>query len=310
MRKRAAVVVTVLLVGFAALAQDSTPPAAPGDQEARKARLAERDRLAERAGALEKAGEVEDAVQTLEAVLAIEREVFGEVHEHVAGTLGRIARLEKSRGRFTAARTAQDKVLAIRTQLLGASHWQVTDARLELEDLRRWEGLTAEQRARLREAKELNRAVFQLWRNGAYRKAVPKAKRALAIRREVLGSHRLTAESCFNLGAQYAVLGAHDRAEPLFHQAREIYRLRREPEQPRFPLQLRGRIRAGGAALPAGAGDLQEGAGRAAPQLRPEPEQPRRALPVHGRVRAGGAALSGRSGKRRWARSTRTTPGA
>ncbi|MHC4579752.1 MAG: tetratricopeptide repeat protein, partial [Planctomycetota bacterium] len=173
-------------------------------------------------------------MQTLEAVLAIEREVFGEVHEHVAGTLGRIARLEKSRGRFTAARTAQDKVLAIRTQLLGASHWQVTDARLELEDLRRWEGLTAEQRARLREAKELNRAVFQLWRNGAYRKAVPKAKRALAIRREVLGSHRLTAESCFNLGAQYAVLGAHDRAEPLFHQAREIYRKALGEEHPDY----------------------------------------------------------------------------
>ncbi|MHC4579797.1 MAG: tetratricopeptide repeat protein [Planctomycetota bacterium] len=230
--------VTVLIVGFAARAQDSTP-GARGDQEARKARLAERDRFSKQARALQKAGKIEEAVQVLQAVLAIEREVFGDVHEEVAGTLSWIAGLEKSRGGFAAARAAQKRVLAIRTQLLGAGHWKVTDARLELEDLRRWESLSAAQQARLREAVELTRAVVRLWRKGAYREAVPKAERALAIRREILGEeHPDYASRLNNLAALYKSMGEYAQAEPLLRQAREIWKKALGEEHPDYARSL------------------------------------------------------------------------
>jgi tetratricopeptide (TPR) repeat protein len=115
MMQRLAGLIVVLVSGFAAVAQDS---AASKDQ-AREARLAEVGRLAQQAETLQQAGRLAEAVGILEAVLAIEREVFGQIHDDVADTLSWIASLEKSRNNLTTARDALDKALAIRKQLHG-----------------------------------------------------------------------------------------------------------------------------------------------------------------------------------------------
>ncbi|MGA2621679.1 MAG: tetratricopeptide repeat protein [Thermoguttaceae bacterium] len=83
--------------------------------------------------------------------------------------------------------------------------------------------MTPEQEQRLREAAELNRRVYVLWRAGRSREALPLAHEALKIRQQILGlEHNDTAASLMNLGAQYHALGEPAKAEPLYRQALEI----------------------------------------------------------------------------------------
>ena len=61
--------------------------------------------------------------------------------------------------------------------------------------------LTPEQEERLREAEQLNRQVYDLWKAGRSREALPLAQEALTIRQQILGlEHKDTAQSLFNLG--------------------------------------------------------------------------------------------------------------
>ncbi len=88
------------------------------------------------------------------------------------------------------------------------------------------ETLPAEKKEQLRYAAELNHRVSGLWKAGRSREALPLAQEALDIRRRILGTvHEDTAESFFNLGAQYEALGEYAKAEPLYLQAIEIQRI-------------------------------------------------------------------------------------
>ncbi|MGO9108623.1 MAG: protein kinase domain-containing protein, partial [Thermoguttaceae bacterium] len=83
--------------------------------------------------------------------------------------------------------------------------------------------LTPEQQERLREALDLNGGVVQLYTAGRWREALPLAQKALRIRQQILGlEHKDTAQSLYNLGAQYHALGEYAKAEPLVRQASEI----------------------------------------------------------------------------------------
>jgi hypothetical protein len=88
--------------------------------------------------------------------LAIDREVYGDTHEVVAGSLHVLARIHEARATFAPARKAREEVLAIRTRLDGAKHWRVTDARLDLEDLDLCARLGVEERQQLVRATALN----------------------------------------------------------------------------------------------------------------------------------------------------------
>src|SRR5262249_48952974 len=143
------------------------PPAAKRTQkltdEQQKALLAERDAHEKRALELDKKGQPAEAIAAAEKMLAIERRVFGDVHAEVAGALEWIAERRERREEFDAAERMRGEVLTIRETLLGKAHWQVTDARLALENVTAQRKLTPQQRAQLTLVVKKNAEVVRLY---------------------------------------------------------------------------------------------------------------------------------------------------
>src|ERR1700693_1768097 len=74
--------------GQGALLSQPAPGGAPKPlTPEQRARLKERDRYGAETRKLDAEGKVEEAIAAIEKVLAIEREVFGDAHDEVAGSL-------------------------------------------------------------------------------------------------------------------------------------------------------------------------------------------------------------------------------
>ena len=85
--------------------------------------------------------------------------------------------------------------------------------------------LTAEQKNKLMEAKNLHQKVKELYSKGKYAEATPLALESLKIRREVLGDkHPDTAMSINYLAGVYYQQAQYAKAEPLFLENVKIYR--------------------------------------------------------------------------------------
>jgi CHAT domain-containing protein/Tfp pilus assembly protein PilF len=212
------------LVSGAAGAEAPESKPAPLTKEQQE-KLRERDRFSKEAVKLRTQGKLTEALAATAKVLAIEREVLGNVHQQVAGSVQFLAELHEAREDFPAARKARQEVLAIKIKLLGAQHWQVTDARIALEDVERLARMEPTDRRRLEEAEQLNRQVVRLYQHGKAREAVPLAQKALGLRKQVLGErHPDYVTSLNNLALLYWSQGEYPKAEPLYIQAREIIR--------------------------------------------------------------------------------------
>jgi tetratricopeptide (TPR) repeat protein len=216
----------VLLVGLSAAAglrgQEPARPPQPLTEK-QKERLKERDRLRPEANRLRQENKWAEAIPVVEKILAIDREVFGDVHESVAEGMRTLAWLHEKREDFGAARMARKEVLAIGTKLYGEKDWRVTDARLDLEHTERLVGLDPAKRRELRQAEEKNSASHKLEQQGRYREALPLAQEVLLKLRRILGeSHPDYAKSLNHLAALYAAMGAYGKALPLLEQARDL----------------------------------------------------------------------------------------
>lgn len=87
------------------------------------------------------------------------------------------------------------------------------------------------QQGSIEEANALNQQVLDLYQQGRYEEAIPRAERALAIREKVLGpKHDDTASSLNNLAELYEAMGAYDKAEPLLQRALAIRERLRGPD--------------------------------------------------------------------------------
>jgi CHAT domain-containing protein/Tfp pilus assembly protein PilF len=219
-------------------AEPPEPKPAPLTKEQQE-KLKERDQLAREAVRLRMQGRLTEALAAAAKTLTLERQVFGDVHPEVAGSLQLLAELHEAREDFAAARKARQEVLAIQTKLLGKHHWQVTDARLALEDVERLERMTPADRRRLAEAAQLNGRVVQSYQQGKTREAVALAQKVLAIRKEVLGeSHPDYAQGLNNLALLYQVQGEYAKAEPLLRKARDTYKQVFGERHPQYALSL------------------------------------------------------------------------
>lgn len=118
-------------------------------------KLKERYRYGKQAQELRRQGKLEQAIAAAEKMLAIEREMYGDVHEDVAGSLERLAEMHEESEAWDAARQAREEVLDIKTKLFGNDHYKVTDARLALANLERIARLTNKQRQELSRVDEL-----------------------------------------------------------------------------------------------------------------------------------------------------------
>jgi tetratricopeptide (TPR) repeat protein/CHAT domain-containing protein len=210
------------LVAGAVGAEPPAPKPAPLTKEQQE-KLKERDRLLQEASRLAGDKRVDEAMALGEKALALTREVRGEHHPEALNLGESLAQAYEQQANFPAAKKHRQQVLAIQSRLHGNDHWQVTDARLALEYVQLLVHLDPQERALLQEATTLNLRVFELWRAGKSREALPLAQRAVAIRGKVLGErHPDYALSLFNLAAQHQALGQWKEAEALYRQAREI----------------------------------------------------------------------------------------
>ncbi len=126
-------VVTLTVAGaVTAWAQGQPPGAVPAsklseDEKAR--RLAERDRYKQEAIRLSQAENIEETTAAFEKKLAIEREVLGNLHEDVVGSLQVLAFIHEFRADWLAARKALAEVVAIRERQPERKNWRIGDAR-------------------------------------------------------------------------------------------------------------------------------------------------------------------------------------
>ncbi len=179
--------------------------------------------------------------------LAVTREVLGEQHDDVVGSLEILARLHELREDWVAARKALAQVVAIRQRQPDQKNWRIADARRALADLDRRVAIAPAQRRRLKEADRLQRIQDSRRRQGKYAEAIELGSKVTAIRGELLGkNHPDYINSLNNLAVLY---------------------------------QSDGRLRKGRASFPPSPGGPQEGAGREPPRLCHQPEQSGRALP-------------------------------
>jgi CHAT domain-containing protein/Tfp pilus assembly protein PilF len=202
-------------------------------------RLQERDRLWTEAKQHQADGKLAEAVTAAEKMLAIDRALSGNAHAEVAYSLEYLAGLHEAREDFAGARKARQEVVAINTELWGAKHWKVRDARLALAHVERLVRLEPAQRQLLRDAKHLNQEVENLGGQGKYDQALPLAVKALEIRKQVLGEeHPDYTTSLNNLGWIYRDQGDYAQAEPLLRAALEIRKQVLGENHPWYALSL------------------------------------------------------------------------
>jgi CHAT domain-containing protein len=144
----------------------------------------------------------------------------------------KVAALRRA-GEYTEAQQAAQSLLALRTRLQGAGHWQTADARRLLETVEKAAALPEEARAELAEAIKLDGEVFKLYRGGRYADALPLLKRALDLRRRHLGAeHPEVVKALNDLAFFLQQAGRYADAEPLHREALAIKRKTLGPEHP------------------------------------------------------------------------------
>ncbi len=188
-----------------------------------EAALKERDRLRDQAQELRKAGKLAEAIAAAEAMLGIERKILADGHEDLAVSLNFLAGMYLEREDFAAATRSRQEALEILRKRNAEAHWKVIDARLALEDVNRLAKMTSDRRQKLAEADRLNRDVMALIQAGKDGEAMSSARRALALRREVLGErHSDYAASLNSLADLLWSQGDYAAARPLYVQALAI----------------------------------------------------------------------------------------
>ena len=158
-------------------------------------------------------------------------------------SLNQLAELHEEREDWPAAKKHREEVLRIQTKRFGEQDWRTGDAQRALSRWRRcWRRVDRRGAAELKEARRLHDEARRLHGKGQYREAADLCRKALAIRKKVLGpEHPDTAVSLNNLGLLLLARRDYAGARPYYEQALAIRqespgprasRHRHEPEQP------------------------------------------------------------------------------
>src|SRR5262249_52309219 len=196
-----------------------------------QAQLLERDRLQEEAFEYQAEGHLEHAVAAWQQVLRIERAVLGDLHEDVAGSLWNLAELYAYLGDSQRARARGHEVARL-SQLAGRP-WRRTDAEALQAFVERLAKMPAAQRQQLEEAARSFRMANHLYGRQRYREALPHCRRAVDLRKQVLGEKtREYAAALSMLGLLHLRLEKYAEAEPLLRRSLEIRKMVAGEENP------------------------------------------------------------------------------
>ncbi|WP_397327044.1 tetratricopeptide repeat protein [Nostoc sp. FACHB-110] len=184
----------------------------------------------------ENEGKYSEAIPLAERVLAIRKQILGEEHPDVAGSLNNLAALYKSQGRYADAEPLYRQALSMKKRLLGQEHPDVANSLNSLAELYNSQGRYADAEPLFRQAlsmrkrllgqehpdvaTSLNNLAALYESQGRYADAEPLFRQALSMRKRLLGQeHPDVATSLNNLAALYESQGRYADAEPLFRQA-------------------------------------------------------------------------------------------
>jgi CHAT domain-containing protein/tetratricopeptide (TPR) repeat protein len=124
---------------------------------------------------------------------------------------------------FKAARALRSELLDTKTRQRGKDHWEVTDARLALDDVDRLAALTPARRARLKEAERLGREAVELVNQGKPSEAITLVNQKLAIYQETFGEkHRKTAACIADLATLHESAQKNQQAEAFYLRGVEL----------------------------------------------------------------------------------------
>jgi CHAT domain-containing protein len=209
-----------LLVGWMALG--AAPPAALTPEQAEAGRQS--FVLFQKAQVQWNEGKQAEAVATMEKALAGVSRFYGENHRNTHAVAYWLADWEERRGRREQVAAHRKRIWLIMAGLRGAEDYRAVDDRLAWEEAQADVKRAPRQREALSRAVGLNNQAVSLYRKGQPSKAIPPARQALAIRKEVLGEkHPDYANSLINLGTLLQEMGDHKAALPRFRQALAIY---------------------------------------------------------------------------------------
>jgi CHAT domain-containing protein/Tfp pilus assembly protein PilF len=223
------VAVLAIAAGLAGTAAPQQPPNAAPKPPAPKltaeqiAKLKERDLLMKELPDLEKAGKLAVAVAVAEKAAALQREVVGEKSATLVKLFKTVGRLGLLRDDWAGARAAYRKAGDVAAALFGVDDWEVTDTRLALAEVDRYEKMAPDDRAAARRAAGLTWDAIRLLNQGKYADARRLFEEAIPMQKRVLGdSHPDYALSLDSLGTLYTRAGARRGAEPLYREALAI----------------------------------------------------------------------------------------
>lgn len=189
----------------------------------RKELIAERDSWGQKTQQLQSEGKLAEAVQAGNRMLELERQLFPEAHEDIAGSHYVLAGLHERLENFDAARKYHTKLIEIRTKLNGKDHWRYRDAVANGQRTERFARLSAQQRKDLARAEDLGVQATELHNQGKFAEAVRAEKQVLEIRRRIVGEQDLLyAEGLAHLAATYRLLGNQQDEESVIRQALAI----------------------------------------------------------------------------------------
>jgi tetratricopeptide (TPR) repeat protein len=153
-----------------------------------------------------------------------QRMLTGEDAKKAAGLQKRIQELDAA-DKYAEAIGLQEELLALRTNVQGAEHWETVTEKWALTALQKVAALPAEKRAGWRQAERGAAEAGSLEQKAQYAKALPRRQESLKWCRQVLGEdHPYTANSYNNLAYNLNAQGKYMEAGPLYQRALDIRR--------------------------------------------------------------------------------------
>jgi CHAT domain-containing protein len=153
-----------------------------------------------------------------------QRLLSGDDSHKAAGLAKRIAELEAA-DKYTEAIRLREELLALRTQVQGADHWQTMDEKWALATAKKVAALPEEKRTGWRQAEMGAEEARRLEEKALYGKALPRKLERLKWCQEILGEENpYTANSYHNVTYNLQAQGKYAEAAPLFQKALDIRR--------------------------------------------------------------------------------------
>lgn len=180
----------------------SMRPESPPLPEPNAESIQKRDQLWDRAQKLAGAGTTAEAIRTGEQVLKLERQLYGETHAEITGTLQWLSQQHLKQKDVKTAEERAVELLSVQTAVHGKDHWQAVSARWYLDYVQKLAKANPDTLDRMQ---VIEAEYIRLFAQEKYAEAAAKIQELVPLEQRVLGedhpflanSLQTRADSCF-----------------------------------------------------------------------------------------------------------------